>query len=205
MSLPPILIGFSGYTACGKSTLVKNLEHEGLGKRFRIDVFYKDKDDSTCPYQNGRPHWNLPESMHHEAMYETLAKLKQGKTVEIPLYSRGLSKRVGTSRFEPRPLIFVEGMWLFFQQKICDLLDYRFWIDFPLEKVYERRLDRQPEYSLEEHETMVIPCLKNYIDPLKHQAHIIIDGTKKIDILTKETKKLIQKFLKNQKRKFFFP
>ena len=54
---------------------------DGGAVALAIDHFYKDEDE--CPRLDNRPHWDLPESLHMDELYEALVELKTGEDIEI--------------------------------------------------------------------------------------------------------------------------
>ena len=184
------LIALTGYSASGKTTLANFLEAEGIVQRFRFDAYFKEKQD--CPKQeNGDPNWELPESLYLQEAYEALFQIKQGKTIQIPIYSRPFCRRLeGFSLFEPRDIILVEGVHLFHQKEICSLFDYKIWMDIPFEEMYERQRNRGRIYTRDYHEKVMIPAIKQYVDPLQYYADKKLDGRDSVENLAGELKKV---------------
>jgi len=120
--MKPFLIGLAGLSGAGKSTLAEHLEAQGGVKRFRFDAYYKSATD--CPkLSDGRPHWDLPESLYLDEVCEALSELRQGNDIFVPLYNRRLCDRTGRVLFKPAPVLFVEGMQLFADERIRSLCD----------------------------------------------------------------------------------
>ena len=190
----PFLIGLAGISGAGKSTLAEHLEAQGGVKRFRFDAYYKSATD--CPkLSDGRPHWDLPESLYLDEVYEALSELREGNDIFLPLYNRRLCDRTGRMLFKPAPVLFVEGMQLFADEKIRSLFDLRLWLDIDEETALERRLMRQPDYDVEYHRTIALPAQQQTVAPLKVHAHGIIDGSQSIKTVTETADEIIQRFL----------
>lgn len=195
--MSPFLIGLTGYSAAGKTTLANLLEEQRGVQRFRIDAYFKSRED--CPKrENGEPNWELPESFYVQEMLEALMAVKQGQCIRMPVYSRPLSKRTGEwIEFEPQTIILVEGIHLYYHGTARSLLDLKFWVDIPLEHMFERQIERGRPYTREYHENVMVPSIKKYIDPMRSHADYYLDGTKQKEILFKELERVIFKKYSN--------
>jgi len=190
----PLFIGLAGLSGAGKSTLADHLESQGGVKRFRFDAYYKSAKD--CPQlPDGRPHWDLPESLYLDEMYQALVGLRQGDDVFLPIYNRRLCDRTGHMLFKPAPVVFVEGMQLFADERIRDLFDLRLWLDIDEETALARRLERQPDYDVEYHRTIALPAQREFVAPLKKYAHGIIDGGQSVKTVVETADDIIARFL----------
>lgn len=175
----PYFIGLAGYSGAGKSTVVAYLEQMGGAAAFPIDNFYKDEDD--CPRLDGRPHWDLPESLHLDRLYEALVELKTGEDVQIPVYEKAVNRAVGRRVFRPRPVVLVEGLMLYTEPRIRELMDLRLWMDVPKEVALARKWQREPErFDRAYYEQIALPAIERYVDPTKAYAHYTIDGMRRI-------------------------
>lgn len=189
----PFLIGLAGHSGAGKSTLAEHLERQGGVKRFRFDAFYKNRDE--CPSVDGRPHWDLPESLHLAQAAAALAELKEGNDILLPVYSRRDDMRTGYALYKPAPVIFVEGLMLFSHDRIRSLLDLRLWLEVPEEVALARRLERQPDYDVEYHRRVALPAARQFVVPYRDSAHAIIDGTGSVAEVAGEADRIIRKRL----------
>ncbi len=194
--MTPFFIGLAGHSGAGKSTLAEHLERQGGVKRFRFDSFYKDRDQ--CPQLDGRPHWDLPESLHLGQAYEALRELKAGEDIMLPVYSRGEDRRTGEILYKPSPVIFVEGLMLFSHPELRELMDLRLWLEVPEEVALARRLQRQPGYDVAYHYRVALPAAREFVVPHRAQAHAILDGTRTIQQVTDDADRVIQRYLANR-------
>ncbi len=192
--MTPFLIGLAGHSGAGKSTLAEHLERQGGVKRFRFDAFYKNRDE--CPTLDGRPHWDLPESLHLSQAAAALAELKEGNDILLPVYSRRDDARTGYVLYKPTPVIFVEGLMLFSHERIRQLLDLRLWLEVPEAVALARRLERQPDYDVNYHWRVAVPAARQFVVPYRESAHAIIDGTRSVMEVTAEADRIIQRFLR---------
>lgn len=192
--MKPFLIGLAGFSGAGKSTLARHLEMQGGVKRFRFDHYYKD--ENQCPHtSDGVINWDLPESLHLDQLLEALIDIKSGNDILIPLYDRGQNKRIGQLMYYPSPVIFVEGMQLFAQEKIRDLFDLRLWLEVSEEVALERRLKRQPDYDMVYYKNIALPSARKHVAPMREHAHEIIDGAGTIYEVTSLADSKIHQYL----------
>lgn len=192
--MKPILIGLSGVSGAGKSTLVDFLESQGGVRRFRFDAYYKNTEE--CPKaSNGKPHWDLPESLHLDQAFEDLRELKEGNEIQMPVYDRRTCARTSSVWFEPFPIVFAEGMYLFFDSRIRDVFDLRLWLDVSFEVALARRLARQPDYDLNYYHTVALPTQKKFVLPLKIFSHVNINGERSEREIVLETDRVVQKYV----------
>ncbi len=192
--MKPILIGLAGISGAGKSTLADHLEAQGGVKRFRLDAYYKTATD--CPkLPDGRPHWDLPESLYLDEVFSALQDLHAGDDVFMPIYNRRLCDRTGQVLYKPAPVIFVEGLQLFSSSQIRELFDLRLWLDVDEATALERRLQRQPDYDVTYHKEIALPAQRLHVTPLRQYAHGIIDGSKSVKTVAETTDHIIHEFL----------
>ena len=190
----PFFIGLAGLSGAGKSTLADHLEAQGGIKRFRFDSYYKTLRD--CPkLADGRPHWDLPESMYLDEVHEVLSELQEGNDVFLPIYNRRLCDRTGQILYKPAPVLFVEGLQLFANPQIREMFDLRLWLDIDEATALERRLQRQPGYDVEYHRTIALPAKREHVIPLRRHAHGISDGSKSIKAVAETTDEIIHRFM----------
>ena len=178
-----IVIGVAGGTGSGKTTLVKALQNR-FGENITVlshDNYYKRHDELS--YEE-RSHLNYdhPDAFDTDMMIEHLRLLKQGRSVHCPVYDFKVHNRSGeTIEIEPRPVILVEGILIFADPALSDLMDIRVFVDADADVRLARRVLRDTEKRgrtvrsvVEQWQNTVKPMHEKYVEPSKKNADIIV-------------------------------
>ncbi|OGT54117.1 MAG: uridine kinase [Gammaproteobacteria bacterium RIFCSPHIGHO2_12_FULL_42_10] len=180
----PIIIGISGASASGKSLLANTIVNE-LGST-QVVVISEDsyyKDHSNIPYEARTTiNYDHPDAIDHDLLYRHLLLLQQGKSVEVPVYNHALHiRQKETKHIGQHAVIVLEGILLFIQQSLREMMDIRIFMETSLDICLIRRLkrdvkerDRSMDSVLQQYEDTVRPMYMQFIDPSKHFAHLIV-------------------------------
>ena|SRR3990167_7480612 len=179
-----IIIGISGPSASGKSLLANTIVKE-LGSDQVVviseDSYYKDL--GNMPFEERtKINYDHPDAFDHTLLCEHLLQLQQGKTVLIPRYDHTEHKRIKkTKSIGKHRIIVLEGILLFVEEKLRNIMDIRIFMDTPLDICLLRRLrrdiierKRSLESVLTQYEKTVRPMYFQFIEPSKRYADIII-------------------------------
>ena len=181
-----MIIGVSGSSGSGKSHIVhfikKNLPENTVSIMFQ-DNYYKLREDQTKD-KNGNYNFDLPSSFHNNDFINDIKSLKAGKTIRRKEYN--FNNPLVKPKFitvKHRPLIIVEGLFIFNNKKISINFDKKIFISCEVKKMINRRIKRDSEKRgydkadvLYKYENHVLPSYKKYILPFKKEADIIIDN-----------------------------
>lgn len=156
------LIGITGPSCSFKSTVCDKLESQGVGKRLRLDGYYRG-EEGAVRLEDGTCNWEDVGSIFADEAAEMLNQIKQGKTPRIRLYDRTQHRPSGTGEFflpqgHPK-IVLVDSIFCLFSP-IREMLDRVLYIYLTEEEVWNRRKKRQKEYTREYHEQCMIPALK---------------------------------------------
>jgi len=182
--ITPLTIGIAGGTGSGKTT-VANVILEKVG-RDRIaylphDAYYRDLGD--LPYdQKAAMNFDHPDSLETELMIKHILELKKANAVEIPVYDFSTHSRTSkTIRVEPHAVIIVEGILLFVDKQLRDLLDIKIFVDTDADIRFIRRLQRDitergrtTDMVVQQYLSTVRPMHLEFVEPSKRYANIII-------------------------------
>jgi uridine kinase len=179
-----IIIGISGASASGKSLLANTIVNE-LGSD-QVVVISEDsyyKDHATLPFEErANINYDHPNSLDHELLYQHLLQLQQGKTVEVPIYNHATHLREKETRtIGQHSIIVLEGILLFVEQELRELMDIRIFMETALDICLIRRLKRDLKERgrsldavLKQYDETVRPMYLQFIEPSKRYADIIV-------------------------------
>jgi uridine kinase len=184
MTKETIILGIAGPSASGKSLLANTIVN-GLGSD-RVVIISEDsyyKDNSHLPFEaREKINYDHPDAFDHALLVEHMKQLQAGKTVQIPIYSHSKHVRLPETRaVGGHAIIIVEGILLFSEEKLRELMDIRIFMSAPLDVCLIRRLKRDVverhrsvESVLHQYETTVRPMYLQFIEPSSRHADLII-------------------------------
>ncbi|HWB38841.1 MAG TPA: hypothetical protein VG604_01215 [Candidatus Saccharimonadales bacterium] len=181
------VVGVAGGSGSGKSTLAFGL-CESLPSKvmiFHMDDYFRPADE--IPKRAGMPNWDDPRSLYYSKMAKDLADLKAGKSVTINTKSPDLNPdflRTGQRipvKFNPQPVIIVEGFLALYYPKIRKLLDLSVYLDAPFQTHVERRIHsslRLGNFPPDYRRLVLRPMHDRYVAPSKVQADVVVNVAK---------------------------
>ena len=182
------LFGISGPSGSGKSFIVKFLK-SSLGPEVLSviyhDNYYKKREDQEKD-RRGNYNFDLPSSFHQDELVEDLIKIKSGKSIIRKEYTFNNPKINPRSlRVEPKPIIILEGLFLFNDPNISKFLDKKIFIDCDLNVMIDRRITRDHEKRgydksdvLYKYNNHVLPAFNKFILPHKNKSDLIVNNSK---------------------------
>ncbi|XP_077268285.1 uridine-cytidine kinase isoform X2 [Temnothorax americanus] len=224
-SKTPFLIGVSGGTASGKSTVCKRIM-EKLGQvdmdhqKRRVvcvsqDSFYRDLTPAEKPKaEKGQYNFDHPDAFDDDLILQTLRDILAGVKCEIPAYdyrTNSLMKDQVTTIY-PADVVLFEGILVFYFPKIRDLFHMKLFVDTDSDTRLARRVPRDIkergrdlDYVLNQYMNFVKPAFEEFCLPTKKFADVIIprgaDNTVAIDLIVQH----IRDFLSNRGRQMAEP
>ncbi len=180
----PLVIGIAGGTGSGKSTVAANLGlslPKGSVVIFDHDSYYKHHPDMPIE-KRATLNYDHPSSLDNELLIEHLDALRAGKPVEVPSYDFvNHLRRAETRHIDPSPLIIVEGILVFVDERIRSRLDIKIFVDTDPDIRVFRRIRRDMESRgrtfaqiREQYYKTVRPMHLEFVEPSKRWADIII-------------------------------
>jgi len=182
--LQPFLLGVAGGTGSGKTTVARSIL-EAVGKErislIEQDSYYRDIDwrsEAELLHHN----FDHPAALDNDLMVSHLAALKAGHAVEVPVYDFVRHRRTPrTRRVEPQPVILVEGILIYVEASLRELLDFKIYVDTDADLRLIRRLGRDMtergrtvEDVLRQYMETVRPMHLEFVEPSKRWADVII-------------------------------
>lgn len=179
-----LVIGIAGGSGSGKTTLANRLV-EKFGEDevtiLRHDNYYKAHDD--IPFEERENlNYDHPDAFDTDLLCEHLRLLKEGHSISVPIYDYCLHTRARECIVvHPAPAIVVEGILIFSEPKLCDLMDLKVFVDTDADVRVLRRIKRDVvkrgrslESVMTQYLSTVKPMHEQFVEPSKRRADLII-------------------------------
>ena len=178
-----LVIGIAGGSGSGKTTLMKNLV-EQFGDHVTVvshDNYYKRHDELTYE-QRCLINYDEPAAFETDLMAKHLDLLKKGQAIACPVYDYTVHNRSDeVVQIVPRPVIIVEGILIFADEALRELMDIRIFVDTDADVRLCRRIKRDVnkrgrtlESVLAQYQQTVKPMHEKYVEPSKKHANLIV-------------------------------
>jgi uridine kinase len=182
--MKPLLMGIAGGTGSGKSTVARKIV-EGLPPAsveiIDHDSYYRDHPDLDF---DARSHLNYdhPDALDNDLLVAHLEELRAGRGVDVPSYDFKTHARLPQRRhLEPKPILIVEGILVFVDERVRRLLDVKVFVDTDADIRVFRRIRRDIEQRgrdfksiREQYYKTVRPMHLQFVEPSKRWADLII-------------------------------
>ena len=201
----PIIIGVAGGTASGKTTVSRKiLESVGFDQLAYIehDAYYRDL--SNLPLHERREmNFDHPDSLENELLITHLRCLLEGRAVQIPVYDFKNYVRTDQLRLiEPRKVVLVEGILIFVDKTLREMMDIKIYVDAPADLRFIRRLKRDVmergrsvDLVIDQYLGTVRPMHLDFVEPSKRYADVIIPrggrNIKAIQVLVAQIQRML--------------
>ena len=178
-----LIIGIAGGSGSGKTTLTARLV-EHFGDSLCVvthDNYYRAHNDLSYE-ERAQLNYDCPDAFENELFVEQLALLRQGRSVNCPVYDYTVHNRSDkTILLSPRPIILVEGILIFADESLREQMDIRVFVDTDADVRLARRVLRDSEERarsvrsiVDQWQNTVKPMHELYVEPSKKHAHVII-------------------------------
>jgi len=187
-----MIIGICGGTGSGKTTIARAIvESVGADKVVLVeqDSYYRNLADMPLDERH-QANFDHPDSLDSDLLVNHILRLKQGLSIEMPVYDFATHTR--SSEVEvvvPQPVVIVEGILIFAEPRVLDLLDVRVYVDTPDDIRLMRRLRRDItergrtfERTLDQYERTIRPMHFEFVEPSKRHADLIIPEGAQSDV-----------------------
>jgi uridine kinase len=184
MRAGPVVIGVAGGSGSGKTTVVRRIV-ESLGTDqvtvLEHDRYYRYRSDLRLE-ERAALNYDHPDSLETDLMVRHLEQLRAGQSVEVPLYDFARYARLSaTDLMQPRRAIIVEGILIFTDAPLRNLLDIKVFVDADDDIRFIRRLRRDVaergrtmESVVEQYLSTVKPMHLDFVEPSKRYADVIV-------------------------------
>ena len=179
----PYIIGIAGGTGSGKTTLANRIKDEFKEKVIVLshDFYYKSLDTITKE-EREQLNYDCPEMLETDFMIKQIKDLINGKQIQRPIYSYSDRLRdKNTVTVNPAPVIVLEGILIFENEELLNLMDLKIFVDTDADIRLTRLVDRDIkhrgasfEYLISKYKSTIKPMHEKYVEPCKKKADIII-------------------------------
>lgn len=180
----PVVFGVAGGTASGKSTVARRILEAVGAERIAYlphDAYYRDNPQLSFE-QRSRLNYDHPDALETELLVQHVRRLLRGQEVQRPIYDFVNHRRITrTEPVAPSPVILVEGILIFTDRDLRDLMDIKVFVDTDADVRFIRRLERDVndrgrslDTVIRQYLTTVRPMHLDFVEPSKRYADIII-------------------------------
>jgi uridine kinase len=180
----PLVVGIAGGTGSGKTTVAHKLAAAmptGRCLTIEHDAYYRDQGHLD-PAERARINYDHPASLESSLLAEHLHELREGRAVDIPIYDFAThTRREETRHVEPAPVIIVEGILVFVERAVRELLDIKIFVDTDSDIRLIRRIRRDLEQRgrsfqsvRDQYYATVRPMHIEHVEPSKRWADLIV-------------------------------
>jgi len=178
------VIGVAGGSGSGKTTVVRRIV-DSLGPEqvtlLDHDRYYRDRNDLRLE-ERAALNYDHPDALETDLLVKHVRELKAGRTVDVPQYDFTRHARLSeTETFQPRRALIVEGILVFTDAALRDLMDIKVFVDTDSDTRFIRRLQRDVaergrtmESVIDQYQSTVKPMHLEFVEPSKRYADVII-------------------------------
>jgi uridine kinase len=177
-----MIVGIAGGSGSGKTTIVTRITE--IVRDYALvpqDNYYKSAEHVTNASITGF-NFDHPDAFDNDLLFEHLGFLKRGAAIRMPQYDFvHHRRREETVMVQPRRLVILEGIMIFLDRRIRDLVDLKLYVDTPDDIRFIRRLRRDitergrtMDSVIEQYTERVRPGHYEFVEPTKAYADLVI-------------------------------
>jgi uridine kinase len=182
--MKPFVIGVAGGSGSGKTTVVTHIINAVGNDNLVLlqhDSYYRDLKHIPLE-ERVKQNYDHPSSLETELMIRHVTALQNGYSVKVPIYDfKNHVRSEETSTCTPMPIILVDGILIFYEKELRELMDIKIFVDTDDDLRLLRRLKRDihergrsVDGVLNQYEKFVRPMHLEFVEPSKRYADIII-------------------------------
>ncbi len=178
-------IGIAGGSGSGKTTFAHKVQ-KFIGNQnsviLSMDSYYLHEQPKELINRFGKPNFDHPHAFDWKLLISHIKKLKDGNSIEVPVYDFKTSSRSNnTIKIDPTKIILFEGIFSLFDKELRDLLDIKCFLHVDSDIRFTRRLHRDVQERgrsldsvIDQYYQTVRPMYLKYLDPQKQFADFTI-------------------------------
>jgi uridine kinase len=179
-----MIIGICGGTGSGKTTVANKILQSVSANEVAFiqqDSYYRNLDQMPLDYRQ-KVNFDHPDAIDNDLMVEHVRALKSGRAVDLPIYDfKNHVRRRETLRMEPKLITILEGILIFAEKRLLEVMDIKVFVDTPDDIRFIRRLKRDiaergrtADSVIEQYLATVRPMHMQFVEPSKRCADVII-------------------------------
>jgi uridine kinase len=178
-----IIIGIAGGTGSGKTTVADKIKEEfGEAVTILCHDFYYKKHDNLSYEERAKINYDHPNSIDTDMLISDIISLQNNKAIERPVYSFSKHNREDyTITVFPTKVIIIEGILIFENKELRDLMDIKIFVDTDADIRVIRRIVRDIEDRKRDINSVILqycnsvkPMHEQFVEPSKKYADVII-------------------------------
>ncbi len=181
---PPLVIGVAGGSGSGKTTVVRNIIEalgDGAVSVLEHDRYYRDHPQLRLE-ERASLNYDHPDALETDLLVRHVETLRAGQPIAAPVYDFARHARRPTAeRVDPRAAIIVEGILIFTDAALRQLMDVKVFVDTDDDTRFIRRLQRDisergrtVDSVIDQYLSTVKPMHLEFAEPSKRYADVII-------------------------------
>lgn len=179
-----MIIGICGGTGSGKTTVANRILESVRASEvvfIQQDSYYRNLKDLPLDFRQVA-NFDHPAALDNDLLANHVRKLKAGEPIELPIYDFKTHTRLNETRaVEPKPIVIVEGILIFAEPKLLELMDIKVFVDTPDDIRFIRRLRRDiaergrtVDSVIDQYISTVRPMHMQFVEPSRRYADVII-------------------------------
>ncbi|MBS7807731.1 uridine kinase [Variovorax sp. PCZ-1] len=181
---PTFVIGVSGGSGSGKSTVTREVLAAVGADRVAVlmqDDYYLHQSEPSYEVRC-KVNYDHPDAFDWPLLMQHVAQLRAGQAIDMPVYDFTIHNRSNkTVVVKPAPIIVIEGLFALFDPELRKMMSLKVFVDTAADVRFIRRLQRDmaergrsAESVIEQYLQTVRPMHKQFIEPTKRNAHVIL-------------------------------
>ncbi len=207
-----MIIGICGGTGSGKTTVARRILENVSDEKvvfFQQDSYYRNLGDMPIELRH-QINFDHPDALDNDLFINHVKALRAGEAIEMPVYDFSMHMRkLETVHVAPKPILIIEGILIFVDAALRELMDIKIFVDTDDDLRFIRRLQRDVyergrtfESVIKQYLETVRPMHEQFVEPSKRFADVIIPeggyNEVGIDLISGKIRTQLQKELSNE-------
>lgn len=179
-----MIIGISGGTGSGKTTVARRILENVSDEQIvflQQDSYYRNLGDLPLELRH-QINFDHPDALDNDLFVNHVKALRAGEAIAMPVYDFSIhTRKVETIHIEPKPILIIEGILVFVDAALRELMDVKIFVDTDDDLRFIRRMQRDVkergrsvESVVKQYLDTVRPMHRQFVEPSKRHADVII-------------------------------